>query len=441
MMKVMTKFKQTDIGIIPAEWEIKKLIDLLFIKGRIGWKGLKKSEFGKKGIIIINGPNIKNGRVDLVNCLRVPKWRHDESQELTVKENDILMTKDGTIGKLAYVEHLPEAATLAGGIFLIRSESKKLNQNFLYHYFNSSFFKSLVESRIEGSVIPHLYQRDIGQLSIPLPSIAEQQIISKILSNLDFKITINQQMNKTLEEIGKSIFKQWFIDFEFPNKSDVPYKSSEGEMLYNKDLEKNIPKMWDVKPLYDCAKYVNGSAFRDRDFSLERSGLPVIKIFELKYGIRQQTNFTIKNVESKYLIENKEILFAWSGSPNTSIDIFIWSGGKAILNQHIFKVNANNSTEKSFIYFLLKYLKKIFIEIARNKQTIGLGHVTLDDMKKMFVVVPDNDTMKKFDNVASPIFEQICHNDINSQICVQLRNSLLPKLMSGKVRVPIKVKK
>ena len=211
-MKQKTKFKQTEIGLIPKYWEIDKLEELIFIKGRIGWKGLKKSEFGKNGIIIINGPDIKNNKVNWDNCLRVPKWRYDESEEISVKVNDILMTKDGTIGKTAIIKHLPEPATLASGIFLIRSISKQLHQEYLYQYFNSRFFKELIKSRIEGSVIPHLYQKDIVKLHIPLPTLEEQRCIAKILSNLDSKIELNHKMNSTLERIAQAIFKHWFID-------------------------------------------------------------------------------------------------------------------------------------------------------------------------------------------------------------------------------------
>ncbi len=195
--KTIREFKETEIGKIPTDWEVKKLEELLFIKGRIGWKGLKKSEFGKEGIIIINGPQIKNNKVNWNQCLRVPKWRYDESPEISVKEEDILMTKDGTIGKTAYIENIRESATLASGIFLIRSISEKLDQRFLYLYFNSQFFSKLVESRIEGSVIPHLYQRDIIQLSIPLPSISEQQLIAKIILNIDSKIKNLQNRTKS----------------------------------------------------------------------------------------------------------------------------------------------------------------------------------------------------------------------------------------------------
>ena len=210
--KQSQEFKETEIGKIPLDWEVDMLENHLIIKGRIGWKGLKKSEFGKEGNIIINGPNIKNGRIDWKNCLRVPVWRYNESSEISVKANDILLTKDGTIGKIAYVTHLPEPATLASGIFLIRNNSTKLDQNFLYHYFHSDFFKNLVQSRIEGSVIPHLYQRDIVKLCIPLPSILEQHYIASILSSLEAKIKLNKKINKILEQIAQTVFKSWFHD-------------------------------------------------------------------------------------------------------------------------------------------------------------------------------------------------------------------------------------
>lgn len=438
-MKYHTKFKQTEIGMIPEEWKFDVLSKHLYIKGRIGWKGLQKSEYLKDstGIAILNGTQIQDSKLDWTDCGRVPEWRYDESPEIQLKENDIVMTKDGTIGKIAFIDKLPEKSSVASGIFVIRSESGDIDQRFLFYYFKSPLFKRLIETRKEGSVIPHLYQRDFEEFPFAYPLIKEQQSIAKTLSDLDSKIEINQQMNKTLEILAKAIFKHWFVDFEFLNEGGKPYKSSGGEM---RDSELgSIPKKWNVKSIYDCAQYVNGEAFRDTDFSLLRSGLPIIKIFELKYGITPQTNFTDKNVKSKYFIDDGDILFAWSGSPDTSIDTFIWTGGKGIVNQHIFKVSALHSNEKAFVFFLLKYLNKIFIEIARDKQTTGLGHVTINDMKKLFVIVPDNNIMEQFNKVANPIFHHICHNNINSQTLRQIRDSLIPKLMSGKVRVPVEV--
>ena len=162
--------KINDTYIENFRWSITKIREVVYIKGRIGWKGLKKSEFGNEGILIINGPNLESGHVKWTECLRVPEWRFLESKEIAVKVNDVLLTKDGTIGKVAFIEKLPEPATLASGIFLLRSKNENiLFPKFLYSYLNSKLFANFVSKRVEGSVISHLYQRDIEEIDLPLP--------------------------------------------------------------------------------------------------------------------------------------------------------------------------------------------------------------------------------------------------------------------------------
>src|SRR5699024_7830849 len=124
----------------------------------------------------------------------------------------------------------------------------------------SFYFKELVKSRIEGSVIPHLYQKDLVALKLPLPDLSEQKAISKILRTLDDKIEVNNQINKTLENMAQAIVKQWFVDFEFPNEEGEPYKSSGGEMVES-ELGM-IPKGWEVKGLDEIAEFLNGLAMQ-----------------------------------------------------------------------------------------------------------------------------------------------------------------------------------
>ncbi|MCX9009663.1 MAG: restriction endonuclease subunit S [Candidatus Methanoperedens sp.] len=240
------EFIETEIGRIPGDWNFDKLGNHLVIKGRIGWKGLKKSEYLREGYAIINGEQIINDSVDWDSCGRITKERYEESPEIMLKENDILMTKDGTIGKLAYIRELKEPSTVASGVFVIRNNSANLYQKYLYYVFKSNFFKNLVESRVEGSVVPHLYQRDIVDLKIPLPPIQEQRQIAEIFLCLDSKIALNRSMNSTLEAIGQALFKHWFVDFEFPNEEGKPYRSSGGEMVETELGE--VPGGWEVKP-------------------------------------------------------------------------------------------------------------------------------------------------------------------------------------------------
>ncbi len=130
-----------------------------------------------------------------------------------------------------------------------------------------------------------------------------------------------------------------------------------------------------------------------------------------------------------------DILFSWSGSPDTSIDMFVWEGGQGWLNQHIFKILFKQPVEKYFVYYLLRHLKPVFIEIARNKQTTGLGHVTAQDLKRLVAIFPPEDILRAFNKLAEPIFLKVFSNISESRMLAAIRDALLPKLLSGEIRL------
>ena len=411
---MISEMKETDLGLLPESWDLQILGDLLYIKGRIGWKGLKKSEYLEEGYAIINGEQIISDKVNWNSVGRISKERFLESPEIILKRKDILMTKDGTIGKIAYVDHLPEDATVASGVFVIRKDSKLLHTKYLYNFFKSRYFKWLIKGRTEGSVIPHLYQRDFKEMMIPLPSFEEQKAIAKILTAFDDKIELLQAQNKTLEIMAQTIFKEWFGKYQVGHE---------------------LPEGWSFSPLYSIARYINGAAFKSEDFSKDKTGLPIVKIVELKNGISDSTAFTKKVVDNKYYIDDGDILFSWSGNPETSIDVFLWSSGKAILNQHSFNVKVDDDNEKAWVYFLLKYKKSLFIHLAKMKQTTGLGHVTISDLKENHFATPPKDDRKRFGKVFNGFLQKIMTNQSQIQSLTKTRDTLLPKLMSGQVRV------
>lgn len=162
---------ESELGEIPKGWKVERLGNHLYIKGRIGWKGLKKSEYLDEfqGYSIINGSDFSNEQIDYSKCGWIPKDRFDDSPEIQLKVHDILITKDGTIGKLAFVNKIENPTSVASGVFVVRPESKSVKTYFLWSFFKSFYFQSLVKSRIDGSVIPHLYQKDFVEMFIPLP--------------------------------------------------------------------------------------------------------------------------------------------------------------------------------------------------------------------------------------------------------------------------------
>lgn len=432
-MKQQTKFKETEIGMIPEDWKLDVLGKHLYIKGRIGWKGLQKSEYLKdnKGISIINGTQIQDSKLDWTDCGRVPEWRYDESPEIQLKEKDIVMTKDGTIGKVAIINKLPEKSSVASGIFVIRGESGKIDQQFLFYYFKSPLFKFLIETRKEGSVIPHLYQRDFEEFPFAYPLIKEQQAIAKILSDLDSKIELNQEINKTLEIIGQAIFKHWFVDFEFSNKDDKPYKFSGGEMI-NSELG-IIPKGWKIKPLDEVANFLNGLALQKYPPEKDFEYLPVIKIRELRQGVTKSSDKASVKIDEEYIVKDGDILFSWSGS----LTVIIWCGGLGALNQHLFKVTSKLYS-KWFYYYWVKYFLPNFQHIAEGKATT-MGHIQRKHLSDSLVLVPPEQILNKMNFIMSSLLDQIIINSIELQKLSQIRDSILPKLMSGKIRVPVEV--
>ena len=196
-----------------------------------------------------------------------------------------------------------------------------------------------------------------------------------------------------------------------------------------------IPKGWDVLPLYETAQWVNGAAFKNEDFCASGNGLPVIKIAELKDGIGGQTKWSQRELSDDRTIDTGDLVYSWSGSPDTSLEAFLWSGGRGLLNQHIFKVISATAAEKRFVYYLLQYLRPVLVETARNKQTTGLGHVTIADMKRLLVCIPSKAVLAAFDQKAAPIFEKAFINTIESRTLAALRDTLLPKLLRGELSV------
>lgn len=164
--------------------------------------------------------------------------------------------------------------------------------------------------------------------------------------------------------------------------SDMVDNSIRRSWLYHP----KFPEHWTRKTLYSLATWVNGLAFRNIQFSAD--GMPVIKIAEIKSGITGQTKFTQQIFDESVHVKHGDMLFSWSGQPETSIDVFWWYGPEGWLNQHVFRVTPAACVDRTFFYYLLRYLNPNFVGIASNKQTTGLGHVTKHDLDDIEVAYP-----------------------------------------------------
>jgi type I restriction enzyme S subunit len=359
-------------------------------------------------------------------------------------KNDILFTIAGTIGRTALVtgEILPANTNQA--IAIVRPNPSVVRPRFLRYVFSNPSFTRNAQSRTVQSVQSNFSLGELKQAKIALPDIAEQDQIVKILGTIDDRITLLRETNITLETIALTLFRSWFVDFD-PVRAKMDGRVPDGmdeatAALFPDEFESKetgaLPKGWHVCPLYDLATYINGAAYKAFEPNDARRGLPIIKIAELKAGVTNQTAYSDVSMPEKYRIQTKDILFSWSGNPDTSIDTFIWANDPAWLNQHIFRVIPHAPNERAFILQTLRFLRPVFTELARNKQTTGLGHVTVADMKRLMVSKPTGAVLEIFNIKVGNIHERIFKNEQQILTLASLRDVFLPRLISGQLRVP-----
>ena len=212
MQELLTKgighkeFKYTEIGRIPKEWEVVKLGDISEIKGRIGWHGLRDEDYLSNGdYYLVRGIDFEDGRVKWEKCVYVSKEWYERDPNIQLNEGDVLITKDGTIGKVAFVDHLPKKATLGTGIFRVRLKTKNYHPHFMYYIFMSSYFERFILLLRAGSTLSHLYQKDLVNFKFPLPPLPEQQKIAEILSKWDEVIELKKAKKEKLERMKKKV--------------------------------------------------------------------------------------------------------------------------------------------------------------------------------------------------------------------------------------------
>ena len=353
-----------------------------------------------------------------------------------VKGPGVITGRYGTIGQVYFVEDdfWPLNTTLYVRDF------KGNDPKFVSYFLKTVDFFAYSDK----AAVPGVNRNHLHEAFAVLPSVTTQKMIAEFLGALDDRIALLRETNATLEAIAQALFKSWFVDFD-PVHAKQQGRAPEGmdeatAALFPDSFEESelglVPKGWGTCPIYDLATYINGAAYKAFEPNSEHRGLPIIKIAELKSGVTSLTAYSDVEMPEKYRIETGDILFSWSGNPDTSIDTFVWHHSQAWLNQHIFRVLPHGIEERSFVLQMLKRLRPVFAELARNKQTTGLGHVTVADLKRLHVIRPDKAALDLFNETAAPIHERVFENEKQAQTLATLRDTLLPRLISGQLRLP-----
>ncbi|MFB3789309.1 MAG: restriction endonuclease subunit S [bacterium] len=434
-------------GTIPTPWPvytISNLIEENLADVQTGPFGtmLHASSYKHVGTPVIAVKHIGDNALEYIDLPRVDDETCERLKRYKLQAGDILLGRKGSVEKRALIKKEEEGWIQGSDCIRIRFFDNSINSMYISYVFGSSQYEDWILRNAQGATMPSLNQEIIGRIPIPLPPLPEQRAIAHILGTLDDKIELNRRMNETLEAMARAIFKSWFVDFD-PVRAKAegrdpglpkPIADLFPDAFEDSELGE-IPKGWSTISLFYTAEYVNGAVFNNSHFCETYIGLPVVKIAELKNGINDQTKYSWRQLDTKQRLDTGDMLYSWSGSPDTSLDVFLWTKGPALLNQHIFKIITKTNIQKRFVYFLLKYLRPYLVEIARNKQTTGLGHVTIRDMKNLFVINPPKSILNYFDKLISPLFDDYFYNTLASSTLAEIRDTLLSKLISGEIRV------
>lgn len=257
-----------------------------------------------------------------------------------------------------------------------------------------------------STAVPIVNKSSFSSYEIKCPPREDQKRIAAVLSALDSKIECNKKINDNLYAQVKAIFSENFLDLDF------------------------LPDGWKTGNLLDIADYLNGLAMQKYRPKDGETGLPVLKIKELRQGICDASSeLCSPSIKSEYIIHDGDIIFSWSGS----LLVDIWCGGTCGLNQHLFKVTSNNY-DKWFYYLWTAHHLDRFIAVAADKATT-MGHIKREELEKVEVIIPSKCDYKRIGALIKPLFDLIISNRIEDRKLTALRNTLLPKIMSGEIDV------
>ena len=429
-----SEWKETYIGRLRKEWDVISLKDCT-MKITDGTHSTVKDDPSGE-YFLLSCKNIKNGNIVLGEKER--KINYETLLKLRLRtglqKDDILLTTVGTIGESAIIKEENIDFELQRSVAIIRANSEILLPDFLYYVTKSRIFKSQADGLVRGSVQKCLFIGAIGEIKIPVPSLKEQEKIVDILSSLDDKIELNNEMNKTLEEMAQSIFKRWFVDFEFPNEDGEPYKSSDGEMVES-ELGM-IPKGWKVVTSEDICNF-NKYSYSKKDNWNYINYLDTSNITKNKIDNIQKIDCINEKIPSRAKRKVSENSIVYStvrpnqlhyGIIKKQVENMIVSTGFATIDSKY------DYIKNDFIYYWLTQSQNTDkLQAIGETSTTTFPAIKATDIKKMKLVISDENMLREISNKLDKI--NLYLNDLREEeiLLKEIRDSLLSKLMNGHI--------
>lgn len=407
------------------------------ISGPFG-SNISKKFFVSEGVPVIRGNNLSLGQEKFIDDGFVYVTK-EKAQKLDCYAHcgDIIFTAAGTIGQVGVIPGDSKYKEYVISNKQIRAtlDEKKVDILYIYYWLSSPWVRKYLIKNNKGSTVPLLSLNEIRNIPVYYPDIKTQQKISHTISLLDKKIANNNTISEQLESMAKTIYDYWFLQFEFPNEEGKPYKSSGGKMVWNEDLQREIPEGWGVENLYQN--------------SLSKLIKPGIEKFEgnKRYLATADVSGNLYGQGSKITYESREtranmqptINSIWFAKMKNSVKHLLLDKSMSVMvNDTILSTGfcGLQCDENNFEY-LSSFIESDFFEKTKDSLAHGATQQAVNntDLQSIALVVPSIDILTKYHKLTSNMFEMMSINKIENERLKSLRNFLLPLLMNGQVSV------
>jgi type I restriction-modification system specificity subunit len=380
-------------------------------------------------IMYLDTGNITRNEIDNIQVLNVMMDKIPSRAKRKVKDKTIIYsTVRPNQEHYGFLENPSDNFIVSTGFSTIDVCDKDTDGKFIYYLLTQKHITDYLHTIGENSVssYPSINPDDIANLKFAVPDFKTQQSIAAILSVLDKKIALNKQINTRLEEMAKTLYDYWFVQFDFPDANGKPYKSSGGEMVFDETLKREIPKGWEVKSLNQVADIVMGQSPDGASYNLEQEGTIFFQgstDFDWRFpNVRQYTTSP-----TRFAQKGDILLSVRAPVGDLNIAPFECCIGRGLAALR------SKSGNNSFLFYVMKYFKTVFER--RNTEGTTFGSITKDDLHSLKLVAPADNVLEKYNEIASKYDEMIFIRSQQNHQLTQLRDFLLPMLMNGQISV------
>ncbi|HFU4354819.1 TPA: restriction endonuclease subunit S [Streptococcus suis] len=389
-----------------------------------------------KTINYLDTANLNVGTVDELQYMEVGKDKIPSRAKRIVRKNDILISTVRPNQKhYGIIKNVAKNMVASTGFAVLTPKKDKVDPGYIYNYLIQDHITTYLHSIAESSTsaYPSIKPSVIGELKVDLPPLEEQKAIAHILSTLDDKIEVNNQINKTLENMAQAIFKQWFVDFEFPNEDGEPYRSSGGEMVES-ELGM-IPKGWEVKKVEQVTKIIRGASPRPIQDFIRDEGIPWVKISDASSSNTRFISSTKEFIKEEGRKKSREVkvgtlILSNSATPGIPMIMKI----DACVHDGWLIFDEFREVTKEYMFHFLTENRIGILSLSNGSV---FRNLKTDILKNYKIIIPSRDVVVRVDNIFKSINNSI--DNIENQITTltKIRDGLLTKLMSGEIRVPL----